>query len=138
MLWLAEKKANRPVFPNAEMIVAAAEYKWWTDPSRITRLPEGRRPLARRIQAVIPNWKNVLPIEGEDEVVPGIRFVSAPAHTPGHTAFHVSSGNEQLMISNDAAYLPAPCAAHPAWDGIFYRKPVPTGTTRGQLLKRVV
>src|SRR6266568_4834793 len=100
---LLEKNTNAPVFPNAEIIVSAAEYNWWTDPSLITRLPKGRKPLARRIQAVIPNWKNVLPIEGEDEVVPGIRFVRAPGHTPGHTAFHISSGNEQLMISNDAA-----------------------------------
>jgi hypothetical protein len=39
---------------------SAAEHKWWTDPSLIGRLPPGRRPLARRIQAVIPNWKNVV------------------------------------------------------------------------------
>src|SRR5260370_6710858 len=116
---LLEKKTNAPVFPNAEIIVPAAEYKWWTDPSLITRLPAGRRPLARRIQAVIPNWKNVLPVEGDDEVVPGIHFVSAPGHTPGHTAFHISSGNEQLMISNDAPYVPALCAAHPGWHGVF-------------------
>jgi glyoxylase-like metal-dependent hydrolase (beta-lactamase superfamily II) len=109
---LLEKETNAPVFPNAEIIVPAAEYRWWTDPSIITRLPKGRRPLARRIQTVIPKWKNVLPVEGEDEVVPGIRFVSAPGHTPGHTAFHVSSGNEQLMISSDAAYVPA------LWRGI--------------------
>src|SRR6516165_9846156 len=100
---LLEKNTNASVFPNAEIIVPAAEYKWWTDPSLVARLPEGRRPLAHRIQTVIPNWKNVLPVEGEGEVVPGISFVSVPGHTPGHTAFHLSSGNAQLMISNDAA-----------------------------------
>jgi len=119
---LLEKNTNAPVFPHAEIIVPAAEYKWWTDPSLITRLPKARRPLARRIQAVIPHWKNVLPVEGEDEVVSGIRFVSAPGHTPGHTAFHISSGNEQLMISSDAAYVPALCAAHPGWHGVFDQK----------------
>jgi len=103
---LLGKSDNAPAFPNAEIIVPAAEYKWWTDPSLTDRLPPGRRPLAHRIQTVIPNWKNVLPVEGEDEVVPGIRFVSAPGHTPGHTAFHLSSGHEQLMISSDTAYVP--------------------------------
>jgi Metallo-beta-lactamase superfamily len=79
---LLEKNTNRPVFPNAEIIVPAAEYKWWTDPLLITRLPEKRRPLARRIQAVIPNWKNVLPVEREDEVVPGNPFRQrARSHT---------------------------------------------------------
>src|SRR5215831_9365682 len=135
---LLEKKTNAPVFPNAEIIVPAAEYKWWTDPSLIARLPEWRRPLAQRIQTVIPNWKNVLPVEGEDEVVPGITFVSVPGHTPGHTAFHISSGNEQLMISNDAAYVPALCATHPGWHGVFDQDPVVAETSRRKLLDRVV
>jgi glyoxylase-like metal-dependent hydrolase (beta-lactamase superfamily II) len=108
------------------------------DPSLISRLPPGRRPLARRIQVVIPKWKNVLPVEGEDEVVPGIRFVSAAGHTPGHTAFHVSSGNEQLMISSDAAYVPALCAAHPGWHGVFDQDAVLAEVSRRKLLDRVV
>jgi glyoxylase-like metal-dependent hydrolase (beta-lactamase superfamily II) len=135
---LLEKGTNAPAFPNAEIIVPAAEYKWWTDPSIIARLPEGRRPLARRIQAAIPHWKNVLPVEGEDEVVPGIRFVHAPGHTAGHTAFHISSGNEQLMMSNDAAYVPAFSFAHPGWHGVFDQDATTAETTRRKLLDRVV
>jgi glyoxylase-like metal-dependent hydrolase (beta-lactamase superfamily II) len=135
---LLEKKTNAPVFPDAEIIVPAAEYKWWTDPSLIARLPKWRQPLAQRIQSVIPNWKNVLPVEGEDEVVPGIRFVSAPGHTPGHTAFHISSGNEQLMISSDSAYVPALCAAHPGWHGVFDQNPELAEASRRKLLDRVV
>jgi glyoxylase-like metal-dependent hydrolase (beta-lactamase superfamily II) len=135
---LLEKKTNAPVFPNAEIIVPATEYKWWTDPSLINRLPEWRRPLAQRIQTVIPNWKNVLPVEGEDEVVPGIRFVSAPGHTVGHTAFHVSSGDEQLMISSDAAYLPALCATHPGWHGAFDQDGAMAEASRRKLLDRVI
>jgi glyoxylase-like metal-dependent hydrolase (beta-lactamase superfamily II) len=135
---LLEKRTNAPVFPNAEIIVSAAEYRWWTDPSLIARLPQWRRPLARRIQAVIPNWKNMLPVDGEDEVVPGIRFVSAPGHTLGHTAFHISSGNEQLMISSDAAYLPALCAAHPGWHVVFDQDAVMAEASRRKLLDRVI
>jgi glyoxylase-like metal-dependent hydrolase (beta-lactamase superfamily II) len=135
---LLEKETNAPVFPNAEIIVPAAEYKFWTDPSIIARLPPGRRPLARRIQTVIPKWKNVLPVEGEDEVVPGIRFVSAPGHTPGHTAFHVSSGNEQLMISNDTAYVPALLAPHPDWQGAYDQDGPLAVESRRKLLDRVI
>ena len=135
---LLGKSDNAPAFPNAEIIVPAAEYKWWTDPSLTDRLPPGRRPLAHRIQTVIPNWKNVLPVEGEDEVVPGIRFVSAPGHTPGHTAFHLSSGHEQLMISSDTAYVPALCAEHPGWHGVFDQDAALAETSRRKLLDRVV
>ena len=135
---LLASKTNAPAFPNAEIIVPAAEYKWWTDSSIIERLPEARRPLARRIQSVIPRWKNVLPVEGEDEVVPGIRFVAAPGHTPGHTAFHLSSGDKQLMITNDAAYVPALVGAHPGWHGVFDQDGPMAETSRRKLLDRVV
>jgi glyoxylase-like metal-dependent hydrolase (beta-lactamase superfamily II) len=135
---LLGKETNAPVFPNAEIIVSAAEYKFWTDPSLTGKLPPGRQSLARRIQTVIPQWKNVLPVEGEDEVVPGIRFVSVPGHTPGHTAFHVSSGEAQLMISSDTAYVPALCAAHPAWHGAFDQDAPLAETSRRKLLDRVI
>jgi len=135
---LLAKQTNAPVFPNAEIIVPAVEYKFWTDPSVLTRLPEGRRPLARRIQTIIPHWRNVLPVGGEDEVVPGIYFVSAPGHTPGHTAFHLTSGNTQLMISNDAAYVPALCLRHPEWHGSFDQNGPMAEASRRKLLDRVV
>src|SRR5262249_4391430 len=135
---LLEKKTNAPVFPNAEIIVPAAEYRFWTDPSLITRLPEARRPLARRIQAVIPNWKNVLPVEGEDEVVPGIFLVKAPGHTPGHPPFHLAPGSPQLMFSSDAASGRALCARHRECPGAFDQKGDLAEAPRRKLLDRVV
>jgi glyoxylase-like metal-dependent hydrolase (beta-lactamase superfamily II) len=135
---LLEKKTNAPAFPNAEIIVSSAEYKWWTDPSLIGRLPEARRPLAKRIQSVIPSWKNILQVDGEDEVVPGIRFVKCPGHTPGHTAFHLSSGDEQLMLSNDAAYVPALSMGHPQWHGAFDLDGAKAEASRRRLLDQVV
>jgi len=70
-------------------------------------------------------------------VVPGIYFVSVPGHTPGHTAFHLSSGNAQLMISNDAAYVPALCVNHPGWHGAFDQNGDMAETSRRKLLDRV-
>ena len=130
--------ANAPLFPNAEIIVPAAEYRWWTDPSLIERLPQARRPLAQRIQSVIPKWKNVLPVEGEDEVVPGIRFVAAPGHTPGHTAFHLSSGNSQLMITSDTIYMPALLGPNPGWQGSYDQDGPMAEASRRKLMDRAV
>ena len=135
---LLTAKTNKSVFPNAEIIVPAAEYKWWTDPTLVNRLPEARRPLAQRIQSVIPNWQNVLPVGGEDEVVPGIRFVSTPGHTAGHTSFHLSSGKAQLMISGDVLYVPALVGAHPNWQGVYDMDAAKAVETRRKLMERVV
>jgi glyoxylase-like metal-dependent hydrolase (beta-lactamase superfamily II) len=135
---LLNKADDTPVFPNAEIIVPAAEYRFWTDPSTPGRLPPGRLKLAQRIQAVIQNWKNVLPVEGEDEVVPGIRFLKAPGHTPGHTAFHLSSGRDELILSNDAVYVPALLAPHPEWHGTFDQDAKLAEQSRRKLLDRAV
>jgi glyoxylase-like metal-dependent hydrolase (beta-lactamase superfamily II) len=59
-------------------------------------------------------------------------------HAPGHTAFHVSSGNEQLMISSDAAYVPAQCAAHPGWHGVFDQDAALAEVSRRKLLDRAI
>src|SRR5215204_5416187 len=34
---LMERGTNAPVFPNAELVVNAVEYNWWTDPSRVEK-----------------------------------------------------------------------------------------------------
>jgi len=135
---LMEKDSNKPVFPDAEIIISDVEYKFWTDPAVIDRLPEARKGLARRIQAVFPTWKNIRQVEGEADVAPGIRFVSAPGHTPGHRAFHLSSGLSQLMISNDTAYVPALVVANPGWRGQYDQDGATAEASRRKLLDRVI
>ena len=135
---LMEMGTNAPVFPNAEIVVSDAEYKFWTDPAVIDRLPEARKGLAKRIQAVFPAWKNIKQVSGEPEVAPGIRFVNAPGHTPGHRAFHLSSRSSQLMISNDTAYVPALVVANPGWHGQYDQDAATAEASRRRLLDRVI
>jgi len=116
---LMQKETNAQVFPDAEIVVSAAEYKFWTDPAVIDKLPEARRPLARRIQATFPNWKNMRQVVGEAEVAPGIRTVATPGHTPGHVAFHIASGGAQMIYSGDTFYQPALSLKTPHWHGVF-------------------
>ena len=135
---LMEKGTNAPVFPEAEIIVSDVEYKFWTDPSVFDRLNEARKALAKRIQTVFPTWKNVRQVSGEPEVAPGIRFVNAPGHTPGHRAFHLSSGASQLMISNDTAYVPALVVANPGWHGQYDQDAPLAEASRRKLLDRMI
>jgi glyoxylase-like metal-dependent hydrolase (beta-lactamase superfamily II) len=135
---LMQKGTNAPSYPNAELIVTATEFKWWTEPGRVEKLPEARKGLGTRINAAFPGWKNFKLIEGEQEVAPGIRLVNAPGHTPGHAAFQVSSGKQQLMISNDTAYVPALLAPHPEWQGAYDQDGPLAVESRRKLLDRVI
>jgi glyoxylase-like metal-dependent hydrolase (beta-lactamase superfamily II) len=135
---LMEKGSNAPIYPNAELVVNATEYKWWTEPGRVEKLPEARKPLGQRIQTVFPTWKNFTLVEGEKEVAPGIRLVNAPGHTPGHSAFLIDSGGKQLMVSNDMAYVPALLAPHPEWQGAYDQDGAMAVETRRKLIDRII
>ncbi|WP_119268386.1 MBL fold metallo-hydrolase [Taklimakanibacter deserti] len=135
---LMHKGSNAPFFPKAELIVSATEYKWWTEPGRVDKLPEARKALGKRINAVFPKWKNFTLVEGEKEVAPGVTLVSTPGHTPGHSAFLVSSGDQQLMISNDVAYVPALLAPHPDWQGAYDQDGPLAVQTRKSLIDRII
>jgi glyoxylase-like metal-dependent hydrolase (beta-lactamase superfamily II) len=135
---LMQKETNAQVYPNAEIVVSTTEYRFWTDPAVIERLPEARRPLARRIQATFPTWKNIRQVDGEAEVAAGVRTVPAPGHTPGHTAFHIASGAAQMIYSADTFYVPALSLATPNWQGVFDQDSQLAVKTRIALADRIV
>ena len=130
---LMEKGTNAAVFPNAELIVNSTEYNWWTEPGRVEKLAEGRRAAGKRIADVFPTWKNWKLVEDNAEVAPGVRILAAPGHTPGHSAFLVTSGKDQLMVSNDAMYVPALLAPHPEWQGAYDQDGAMAVATRRKL-----
>jgi len=138
-IWgLMEKGTNAPIFPNAELIVNAVEYNWWTDPGRLAQLAEGRKPAGKRIASVFPTWKNWTLVDDGAEVIPGMHILAAPGHTPGHSAFLVDAGTEQLMVSADTMYVPALLAPHPEWQGTYDQDGPTAIATRRRLIDRVI
>lgn len=130
---------NKAVFPNATVYVGAVEYKFWMDPAVIDKLPEARRPLAKRIQEMFPLMKDKVQVfEGNKEVVPGIRPIDSWGHTPGHTSFHVSSGQDQLIVLGDVTNIPALFVKNPGWQAAFDQDAPMAEATRRKLLDRVV
>jgi glyoxylase-like metal-dependent hydrolase (beta-lactamase superfamily II) len=135
---LMAKDTNAQIFPRAEIIVPAAEYKWWTDPGMIAKLPEARQGLAKRIQATFPSWTNINQLEGEKEVVPGVRAVASYGHTPGHTSYLVSSGNQQLMVLGDITNIPALFAKNPGWHAAFDQDAAMAEASRRKMFDRCI
>ncbi len=135
---LMEKDTNAQVYPNAEIILPAAEMAFWGDQSVFSKIPEPFHSLAKRIQASFPAWKNVTRIEGEKEVVPGILAVPAYGHTPGHTVYIVGSGKEQLMVLADTTNMPALFARNPGWHISFDTDPAAAEANRRRLFDRAI
>ena len=133
---LMAKDTNAQMFPEAEIIVPAVELKWWTQP--VESIPQPRRGLAQRVQATLPGWKNVKQIEGEVDVVPGIRAIPAHGHTQGHMAHVISSGGAQLIATADATNIQSLFAKHPDWQAVFDHVPDEAVETRRRLFDRAV
>ncbi len=113
-------KDNDLVFPNAEIMVPAAEWAFWMDDANMNAA-EGALKLTfrnqRRIFADIA--KRVVRFEPGAEVAPGVVTLPAPGHTPGHTVFAIHSGDQSLMVLSDTAQHPAVFARHPDWQAAF-------------------
>jgi glyoxylase-like metal-dependent hydrolase (beta-lactamase superfamily II) len=129
------RKDGTAVFPNAEVMVPAAEWAFWMDDARMNQAPEGARggfQGARRVFS--PIAKDVKRYEMDMEVVPGLTAVAAPGHTPGHTAYMLSSGSGRLLILSDTANHPALFVRNPDWSAVFDMDADQARTTRRKML----
>jgi glyoxylase-like metal-dependent hydrolase (beta-lactamase superfamily II) len=133
---LMAKETNAQMFPEAEIVVPAAELKWWTQP--VDAIPQPRRALAQRLQASLATWKNVKPVDGEAEVAPGIRAIPAHGHTQGHTAHLIASGGKQLLATADTTNIQALFVKNPEWQGAFDHVPEQAIETRKKLFERAI
>lgn len=135
---LMAKDTNAQIYPNAHIIVPAAEFAFWTDPATLSKMPEAFKPLVVRIQATLPSWKNVTQVKEGEEAVAGIRALAAPGHTPGHTVFQVASGKDQLYVLGDVSNIPALFVRHPEWHFVFDADPNLAEQTRRKMFDRVI
>jgi glyoxylase-like metal-dependent hydrolase (beta-lactamase superfamily II) len=133
---------GRLAFPNARYVLSQLEWDFWRA-SRIDlgalRVPEDVKRLiasaARRCLA--PLRLQIDTVEGETEIVPGVRVIPAPGHTPGHLALLISSGGQHLLNMGDAAVHPLHLE-RPDWENGFDLAVEQAAATRRSLLERAV
>ena len=92
------------IFPNASLHVSAADLGFWTDASIAASVPDGVKPFFAMASGVVAAYgERVMPFDGDADLGGGLTAISLPGHTPGHTGFRLSSGNDQLIIFGDTA-----------------------------------
>jgi glyoxylase-like metal-dependent hydrolase (beta-lactamase superfamily II) len=132
-----KSKDNARVFPNAEIMVPAAEWAYWMDDGNMNAAPAQLKLTFRNLRRIFSDIaKDVTRFTPGKEVAPGILTLPAPGHTPGHSVFAIQSGNEQLMVLSDTAQHPAVFARHPDWQAAFDLDGAAAVATRKKLLDR--
>ncbi len=133
---------GRPAFPNARYVLSELEWGFWTaartDLHTLCVPNDSKKQMeftARRCLGVLRF--QVEGIDGETEIVPGIRAVPATGHTPGHLAILLSSGGQHLLNLGDAAVHPLHLE-HPDWENGFDLTRTEALISRRELLDRAV
>ncbi|NRG19299.1 MBL fold metallo-hydrolase [Rhizobiales bacterium] len=104
------------MFPDAELMISAAEWDYWWNPATIDTLPEARKPFAvgakRSLEAIEDQVTRFHPGE---EILPGVLALDTNGHTPGHMSFEIAKGGESVLVLGDAITHAYISFAHPEW-----------------------
>ncbi|MET9294975.1 MBL fold metallo-hydrolase [Streptomyces sp. NPDC003077] len=121
-----------PTFLNARYLTSRVEREFWAG----YPMDEPRRQMFR---------DSVLPVEDAGlldlvdvpatgaELVPGVRLLPTPGHTPGHVAVELTSHDETALITGDCLHHPVQLA-HPAIGSCVDIHPAQAEATRRSLL----
>lgn len=101
---------GNPAFPNARYVLWKDEWEFWTSEPNLDDLKisdHGKELLVQVAQDnLLPLRDQIDLISHDTEIVPGIRVIFAPGHTPGHMVVEVLSGSEQLLYISDTVLHP--------------------------------
>jgi len=131
-------KDNALIFPNAEILVPEAEWKFWNDDANMRAAPDGLKIVFHNVRRIFADIaRDVTHYRPGKEVASGIETVDAAGHTPGHTVFALQSGKDSLMVLSDTTQHPALFARHPEWQPQFDIDGALAVAARKKLLDRV-
>jgi glyoxylase-like metal-dependent hydrolase (beta-lactamase superfamily II) len=100
--WLCDENAV-PTFPEATVYVSSADWDYFLngEPNLPMDAPvrTALLDLAERDQIVL--------LDDDRQVAPGLTRLAAPGHTPGHSLYAVHDGDERALLLGDAVACPA-------------------------------
>ncbi len=95
---------GKPAFPNARYVANATEYDHWIGKEHALSL-SNVKPFAEKMTFLK---------DGED-VVSGVTAMAAHGHTPGHTIYHIESGDRRVLVTGDTANHFVASLERPDW-----------------------
>lgn len=136
-LWGLLDEFDEPLFANARLQMGQTEYAYWTDPKTLDSIGEERQSFAagaaRRLEALGDRMER---FADDAEVLPGIRAVPTPGHTPGHTSYAIGTPDAGLFVTGDFVTTPMGFA-RPAVGSATDHDPALASQTRAATLARL-
>jgi glyoxylase-like metal-dependent hydrolase (beta-lactamase superfamily II) len=104
---------GQPTFPNATYRCHVKDWAFFATAQAPVSFMKGRPP-ADRLANMLGRLE---PWDSEGEILPGIRALPTPGHTPGSTVIVLHSGPERAFMLGDVAHCVVELL-EPEWDGL--------------------
>lgn len=101
---------GRAAFPNAVVRAEQHEADYWLSQEQMDKAPAAAKGGFMGAQASLKPYVDAgrfKPFSGATELVPGIRAVPTPGHTPGHSIYVVESQGQQMAFWGDLMHVAA-------------------------------
>ena len=111
---------GKTVFPNADIICNSIEHNYWMNDTHKSNSPDFAKPWFDAVKTMTNKYDGRMNFfEGEKEVTPGFQAINLQGHTPGHSGFIFTSGNERIFFWADITDQPAFQLNHPERTLVF-------------------
>jgi glyoxylase-like metal-dependent hydrolase (beta-lactamase superfamily II) len=108
---------DKPAFPNAIVRADRHDADFWLSQDAMNKAPADAKGFFQGAQASLAPYVaagKFKPFDGDTELVPGIKAVAAPGHTPGHSTYLVQSQGQTLVLWGDLMHVAAIQFAQPS------------------------
>ncbi len=96
---------GQPHFPNAQVIAPAPEHAHWFAEATLAKIGDERATVLRTAFAAYIEAGRLTLLDTSSPIAPGISYVAAFGHTPGHCAVQLESEGERLLHIADTAHM---------------------------------
>jgi glyoxylase-like metal-dependent hydrolase (beta-lactamase superfamily II) len=130
---------GRAVFPNAVVRADVREAGHYLSREKMAAAGDEKPDFESAIAMLEPYVSSgrFKPFDGRTELMPGVRALPAPGHTPGHTAYVVESEGEKLVLWGDLMHVAAVEFAQPTAMLKFEAAPAQATAVRAQIFRDV-
>jgi glyoxylase-like metal-dependent hydrolase (beta-lactamase superfamily II) len=108
---LGDVHTGQPVFANATVLIGAGDWRYFVEEDQA---PIPLTGYIRQALAELDRRGLVHLMDDDCDVVPGLRRIATPGHTPGHSVYVVEDQGQHLYLAGDSMHAPQQLA-HPDW-----------------------
>ena len=101
---------DRRVYPNATIHIERKEVGYWMNPDQRAKAPDAAKVFFDQAVATVGPYirsGQVRTFDGATDLLPGVRSVPAPGHTPGHSFYELVSKGQKLLFWGDVLHVAA-------------------------------